>query len=195
MMNIENQLFRTILSLDCETNGLWGGFLSISYQIDGGMGVTFALSPEALSKVDVNKWVREHVLPHIPNKSIRTRNEHINLYDNELDMLKDFAEWYKTNIDQYELLWHMGHCIESRLFGKLIKLGYIGEWDAPYTPIELSSIMRVNGLEPDSTSDAYKKLFNQSSPYKSHSSLDDCREALAVYNCLVKPSGRIDRQS
>lgn len=44
----------------------------------------------------------------------------------------------------------MGHIVEANLFKELVSSGYIGEWDAPYTPIEVSALLAVCKYDMDS---------------------------------------------
>lgn len=50
-----------------------------------------------------------------------------------------------------------GHVVEAYLFRLLVEKEYIGEWDAPYTPIEVSSMLLAAGKNPASVDDYAKE--------------------------------------
>ncbi|MBD8045822.1 hypothetical protein [Clostridium faecium] len=108
-------------------------------------------------------------------------------HDTYEKMLKDFAIWYMNNKEGSEVLYHMGHVVEAFLFREMHDLGYIGDWDAPYTPIEVSELLRINGYSPDSV-DTYIQENNISiKDYgTTHNPLYDCEAAAKVYFSLLK---------
>lgn len=173
-------LNKKIMSIDAETNGLWGKAFAVSAILYGENGEELKKVVYRLpNNVVTNQWVIENVLPPLNNLEVTH-----NTYE---EMLKDFAVWYLENKEGSEVLYHMGHVVEAFLFREMHDLGFIGDWDAPYTPIEVSELLRINGYAPDSV-DAYVKQNNIAvSNYGStHNPLFDCEVAAKVYFHITK---------
>jgi DNA polymerase III epsilon subunit-like protein len=138
---------KTFISIDAETNGLWGDPFQIGAVLVEDGTIKQEKTWKCPIKGDINPWVEQNVLPKIEN----IPNTHSSLDE----MLQDFANWYLSNKNM-PVLWHMGHVVEVYLFRLLVEKGYIGEFDAPYTPIELSMLLQYKGFAPDSV-DGYLK--------------------------------------
>lgn len=170
---------RVILSVDAETDGLWGrpfAIAAIAYDENGSLIHSFVAKSNEEVK---NSWVKENVLPTIQD---------IEVVGNYTQLLKEFANFYKDMREQYEVtvLWHMGHVVEAYLFRELVENKLIGEWDAPYTPIEVSEVLRMKGFAPDSV-DNYAKQHNiPISEGSTHNPLYDCEVAAKVFFDLRK---------
>lgn len=122
-----------------------------------------------------NEWVKENVLPAI--SGVRVTHNH---YE---DMLSDFATFYHGHKDG-TVLWHMGHVVEAFLFRECVRLGFIGEFEGPYTPIEVSMTLREHGYDPSSI-DAVMTSSDIEKPLgSSHDPLYDCIVAFQVWNRL-----------
>lgn len=159
-----------IISLDAETNGLWGQPFSIGavlYQDGQEMESFFARIPNEF--VDV-QWCIDNVLPVLEPVTHQTRNE----------MYQAFADWYNLHRKDATVLWHMGHVVEAFMFRELVGGGFIGEWDAPYTPIEVSEVLRMKGFDPSSV-DTYAAQAGLKIPGKTHDPVFDSRVAAEVY--------------
>lgn len=166
------------MAIDAETNGLWGNAFCIGAQIweDGNK-----ISEIALRLPDTfvtNNWVKENVLPELINFPIT--------HNNYKEMLADFATWYLENKEDTIVLWHMGHVVEAWLFREMVTLGLIGEFEAPYCPIEVSETLRLYGYAPDSV-DTYAKDYNITAEYAStHNPLYYAEIAFKVWEDIVK---------
>ena len=102
-------------------------------------------------------------------------------------MLKEFSNIYMSKKNA-TVIWHMGHIVETHLFRELKRLGLIGDWDAPYVPIEVSALLAVVGEKPDSV-DSYVEKYNIKRPNGStHNPLYDCEVTAKVFEhlCLNK---------
>ena len=169
------------LSLDAETNGLWGKPFTIAvtgYDANGDETVARKWAIKNLNSVVTNNWVKENVLPAL-------ELEGCILVDSYDDLLKEFADFYNQH-KSAKTMWHMGHIVETHLFRECVSKGLIGEWDAPYTPIEISSILLVLGEKEDSV-DAYISKHQLDVELGStHDPLYDCRVAAAVYFHAIK---------
>ena len=219
---------KKILSIDAETDGLWGNPFSIAAIVyeDGKEidKVCYRLPDEVVT----DEWVKENVLPtlnfpvthrislkdddklysncfseqalaegytyqrhadrteHLEEEYRRQLRTKCDFEKSYQQMLKDFAEFYNKYRQESTVLWHMGHIIESHLFRELHRLELIGDWDAPYTPIEVSEILRQNSEDAGSVDGYIKKYDISVNDYGStHNPLYDCEVAAKTYFHLV----------
>lgn len=164
-----------IISIDAETNGLWGKPFAIGavlYEDGEEIDSFFARIPD--NNVNV-QWCIDNVLPVLAPVTHETR----------YDMYEAFALWYNLHRKDATVLWHMGHVVEAFLFRELVINDYLGEWDAPYTPIEVSEVLRMQGFAPDSV-DTYATAHGIVAEGKTHDPVYDARIAAQVYFHLIK---------
>jgi len=164
-----------ILSVDMETNGLWGKGFAIAAILYDNESEIARFVGRAPIEGEANEWVQNNVIPEI--KDIPENYESYN------DLLEGFARWYMENKEGAEVLWHMGHVVESYLFREMQDKKYIGEWDAPYAPVEVSAYLHMAGEERDSV-DGYIEKYNIEKPELSggtHNPLYDCVAAAKVF--------------
>ena len=178
-MENQNEKRNVILSLDAETDGLWGKAIAIAAVAYDENGVEMASFCERSSEKVQNEWVKENVEPVLQN--IRCAGDYI-------DLLTSFARFYRFLRERYNVtvLWHMGHVVEAYLFRELVAHKLIGEWDAPYTPIEVADHLRVHDCAPDSV-DGYAREHGIEIPDElgsTHNPLYDCVVAHKVYRHL-----------
>ena len=127
---------KNIFSFDAETNSLWGQAFSIG-------AVLADLEGNVIKKWvgrcpiqgEVNPWVEENVLPQMEEIAI-THNGY-------KELLKDFMEFYKIHKENAHIIVHMGLPVEARLFLDAHRLGFIGDWDAPYPLIDVSAFKEI----------------------------------------------------
>lgn len=169
-----------IISIDAETNGLWGKQFAVAFVVyENGLKVDEAVFKCPIEG-HINEWVKENVLPQI--ESIPDTHSS---YD---AMLIDMGKWWIKNKVFATALWHMGHVVESFLFRELVMSASIGEWDAPYCPIEVSQVLAFAGEEPDSV-DKYVKKYELTIPEingGTHNPLYDAIVAAEVYFHIQK---------
>lgn len=185
-----------IMSIDAETDGLWGNPFAIAgiiYDSETGQEIDkicFRLPNEIIT----SEWVIKNVLPTLNFPVTHGDN---NFHDQFIElegrlekgykeMLKDFSKWYLKYKNESEVLWHMGHIVESHLFRELYRLRYIEEFDAPYVPIEVSAYLEIAGESADSV-DSYAKKYNLDiKDYGStHNPLYDCEVSFKVYKHIL----------
>ena len=165
---------KKFMSVDAETDGLWGQPFAVA-------AVVYKVSEGALVEEDriclfygadiQNSWVKENVLSTL--NMLPTNSSYIT-------MMEEFAHFYLENKDA-TTIWHMGHVVEAYLFRELQKLGLIGEWDAPYTPIEVATMLQLSGYDPSSV-DTYARENKIVLPEGStHNPLYDCIVAAKVF--------------
>lgn len=172
-MNQLNQA--SIVSMDAETNGLWGQPFSVAAvaydetgkEIDRFVG-------RCPIKEEVDTWVAENVLPKM-DEIAETHND----YES---MLKDFfafaQKYYKNN---FLALCHMGHIVEARLLKDAHTAGIIGNWDAPYEWLDVCAFFG------DSV-DSYNKEHNIELPEcegGTHNPSYDCISAYRAFKHFV----------
>lgn len=168
-----------ILSIDAETDGLWGRPFSIAaivYENEEEVSRFVSRLPNSAVK---NNWVIENVLPTLDNIEV-THNS----YE---DMIKDFSDFYKSHKQDAKCICHMGYVVEAFLFREMHRLRAIGDFDAPYPLIDISGHLEMVG--EDSTSvDAYAKKHGiKISDYgTTHNPLYDCEVAARVYFHILK---------
>lgn len=193
------QVPNKIISIDCETDGLWGkpfAIAAVVYEfveehfVPGTVGVdgirhrraykrhwkeTYRLTTRLPDGVVTNEWVKENVLPSLSGMDVT--------HDNYEDMLAAFSGFYNAHKDG-TVLWHMGHVVEAFLFRECVRLGFIGEWEAPYTPIEVSMTLREHGYDPSSVDGVMTALDFEKPNGSTHDPLYDCICAFRVWERL-----------
>jgi len=165
-----------IISLDAETNGLWGQPFAVAFIVYDAFGVeldraTFRCPIEG----DTNEWVAENVLPQMEDIALT--------HSSYEGMLKAIGQWWLSNKEGATVLWHMGHVVEAHLYRELHRTGNIGDWDAPYVPVELSVMLESAGYPADSV-DGYiseKGLPLPNFKGGTHNPLYDAASAASVY--------------
>ena len=168
---------RNILSIDAETDGLWGNPFWIAGIVYNEEGLEVDKVNIAINTPEIKEdWVKENVIPEL------TKCKNVVFVDSYEKMLEKFAKFYNKYREDSTVLWHMGHIVEAHLFRELHRLELIGDWDAPYTPIEVSEILRQAGEQPDSVDNYIKKYDISVNDYGStHNPLYDCEVAAKTY--------------
>lgn len=188
-----------IISIDAETNGLWGNPFAIAAivyekrpkmaQITNTSGAetqvgwkwveTDRILLRLPDSVVTEPWVIENVLPALSGIEPT--------HDSYEKMLNDFAHFYMSNKFEATVLYHMGHVVEAFLFRELVRLGFIGQFDAPYLPIDVANDLRLSGEQADSV-DKYAAGYDLAiSDYgTTHNPLYDCEVAAKVFFHLNK---------
>ncbi|MGP1420060.1 MAG: hypothetical protein ACTTKI_00510 [Tannerella sp.] len=164
---------RVIMSVDAETDGLWGSHFAIGAVIYDEKGKELRRFCGKSDVAPSNEWVQENVVPFLDD-----------IPSLGYVLLDEFADFYNEAREQYEVtvLWHMGYVVEGFLFRTLVEDGYIGEWDAPYTPIEVSSYLSMAGYAPDSVEDYLKiKGIKVEGEGSRHNPIFDCIAAYKAY--------------
>lgn len=112
-----------IISIDAETNGLWGKAFAIAGVVyENGKEIDSFIARCPIAE-ETNPWVAENVLP----KMVDIKETHKD-YES---MLKSFQQFIKKHNDG-KVLTHMGHVVEAGLFRDMHELGIIGDFEAPY---------------------------------------------------------------
>jgi hypothetical protein len=165
---------KKIFSFDAETNGLWGEAFSISAVVEEN-GEQKSITYRCPIKGYVNDFVLKNVIPAMED----IKETHRDYYS----MLKSFMEFYMENKEDADVIVHMGLPVEARLFLDARKLGYIGDWDAPYPLIDVSAFKEIG-----TSVDTYVKNNKICVPKNigTHNPLYDCISALEAYKNIIK---------
>ena len=161
---------KKIISLDAETNGLWGKAFQIGAVLQNEDGSIVEWVGDCPIEGEVNAWVAENVLPYIEKK---------NGYKDYDDLLKAFMDWYKANKDDAEIIVHVGTPVEARLFIDAHEKGFIGDWDAPFPLVDVSAVKEIG-----TSVDSYNKANGLWVPFigSQHNALYDAYACLVAWN-------------
>ena len=171
-----------IFSFDAETNGLWGKAFSIAAIVyDNGIEVSRFIG-RCLIEGEINSWVAENVLPKMEDIPVSHSS-----YD---ELLKDFADFYKSNKSDANIIVHMGVPVESSLLKDMHSREYIGDWDGPYPLIDVAGNLQQAGEDPTSCDSYVAKYGLKVAEGNTHNPLYDSEVAAVVFMHLM---GRINQ--
>lgn len=174
---------RKILSIDAETDGLWGDPFALAAIVYEDGVETARLCGRLPDDQVHDPWVLMYVLPTLGQSDGLCPITH----ENYSDFMSDFADFYKKHKEGAEVICHMGYIVEAHLFRELRALGYLGDWDAPYPLFDVSGNLQQAGFDPTSV-DSYAKEFKlEVSDYgTTHNPLYDAEVAAKVYMHLTR---------
>lgn len=166
-----------ILSVDAETNGLWGQSFSIGAILMD--KVTGTIEEQFIARCPicgcVNDWVRDNVLPAMEGI--------VDTHEDYPSMLKDFIVWYMERKDNADVIVHMGLPVEAKLFLDAHEFGFIKDFDGPYPLVDISAFPEINV-----SVDAYNEKHGIPIPELiggTHNPLYDSITAAMAYNDIV----------
>ena len=169
-----------IFSFDAETNGLWGQAFAIAAIVyDNGVEVARFIGRCPIEG-EVNSWVAENVLPKMEDIPVS--------HDSYDELLKAFADFYKSKKADANIIVHMGVPVESSLLKDMHSRGYIGDWDGPFPLIDLAGNLQQAGENPTSCDEYVAKYGLKVAEGNTHNPLYDSEVALVVFSHL---QGRI----
>lgn len=169
-----NEMKKT-LSLDAESNGLWGQAFAIAgivYDEAGNEVDRFA--GQCSIEGEIDKFVAENVLPQMAGIEL--------LFDSYQELLRAFFEWRAPHkAEGVQELVHMGVPVESRLYMDAHSMGFIGDWDGPYPLLDVAAVPEIG----DSV-DGYNRTHNcgpdpEEFEGGTHNPLYDSAAAYAAY--------------
>lgn len=159
------------LSIDAETNGLWGQAFSIGATLTLGSDILATFVARCPIEEKTDSWVLENVLPKM--EAIPETHES---YES---MLKSFIDFYMEKKQGAQVIVHMGLPVESRLFQDAHKMGILGDWDAPYPLVDIAALPEIS-----TSVDSYNKKSGIEVPDfgGTHNPLYDAMAAALAYN-------------
>lgn len=171
---------KKVFSFDAETNGLWGQAFAIGALVYDEQGIEIARFVGRLPDTEVSDaWVKENVLPKIGDIPVTHEN-----YD---ALLASFAEFYKANKTDADVVVHMGYIVETKVLRDMHDKGLIGDWDGPYPLFDVSGNLQAVGADPTSV-DKFVTEHNLSVGEfagGTHNPLYDSAVAAVVYRHLI----------
>lgn len=176
---------KKVFSFDAETNGLWGQAFAIGALVYDESGAEIARFVGRLPDKEVtDAWVKENVLPKIGDIPVT--------HDNYGELLASFAEFYKANKTDADVIVHMGFIVEVKILRDLHAAGLIGDWDAPYPLLDVSGNLQQAGEDPTSVDSYVKKNELSVGEFEggTHNPLYDSAVAAVVYRHIVEKIGK-----
>ena len=181
---------KKVFSFDAETNGLWGQAFAIGALVYDEQGTEIArFVGRCPIEGETDKWVAENVLPKMADIP-ETQSTYVGL-------LANFAEFYKANKQDADIVVHMGVPVESKVLIDMHTKGFIGDWDGPSPLHDVSGNLQAAGADPTSV-DKFASEHNLSvSEFTggTHNPLYDSAVAAVVYRHLLKDEWRTARLS
>lgn len=184
IMEGDYKYFRPAMQEEYEQYGHtkeWGNGYT-SYKIVGGKSNWvetdrfMALLPSDNVK---NGWVRENVLPALGGI--------IPTHESYEEMLSAFSKFYMKHKAGADCICHMGYIVEAHVLREMRRLGFIGEWDAPYPLFDVSGNLQAAGEDPTSVDTFAKNSGLKIAEYgTTHNPLYDCEVAGKVYIRLTR---------
>lgn len=169
---------KKILSLDAETNGLYGQVFAIGAILmdkETGKEEKRFLSRCPIFE-EIDSFVRDNVLPQM--ESIITTNS------TDTSMLADFIDFFQENKENADVIVHMGCPVEAKLFIDAESMGFMGPFDGPYPLVDIAAYPEIW----DSV-DTYNKINGIEVPNcdgGTHNPLYDCYAAALAYRHILK---------
>ena len=185
---------KSFISLDCETNGLYGQVYAIAMQVYRKGILVDSLCLSCPIEGELDSWLLDN--PHLIEVEGSTKTTF-------LEMMHIAAEFYKyhacrndegdiqylygnPNYNTTPILYHCGMIVEGGFFHTLREIGLIGLFEAPMAPIEVADYLRMKGENPYSV-DQYMDKYGLKKPVGfTHNPLYDCEVAAEVYFQLIK---------
>lgn len=166
-----------ILSIDAETNGLWGQVFAIGAILYENDIEVQRASYRCPIEGEVDPWVRENVLPRMEDMPVT--------HESYLLMLYNFSAFYLVNKTDAHVITHVAFPVETGLFMEMHNRGYISDWGAPFPLLDISSMLLMAGEDPNSV-DKYAKKFNLlPGEVNAHNPLYDCEVTMKVFINLM----------
>lgn len=168
---------KLIFSLDCETNGLRGQIFAIAYTV----------TEEETGKEIENKVFRcdiqGEVVPFVAENVLITMKDIKITHGTYKSMIEDFSkDYFEYKNKGAKFIVHMGYPVETGLFDEMYKLGFMGEFEAPYPLIDISAFPEIN-----TSVDTYNAKHNISEEQgETHNPLFDCRQTTNAYLHILK---------
>ena len=159
--------------VDAETDGLYGGFLSIAALVtdaenreaDRFYGAV-SVRPDAVQ----SQWVREHVLPHLHRAE--------QAFDSEDALLEAFWAFWVKHRDGCQCIADVAFPVEARLFARCVRRNVAErEFLAPFPLLDLSAVLLSRGVDPLADRTALSGL-----PLVPHDALHDVRMAAKIWS-------------
>ncbi len=132
-----------IFSFDAETNGLWGQAFAIGALVYDEQGAEIArFIGRCPIKGKVDRFVAENILPQITEISVNSKSYNV--------LLASFADFYKANKRNADVVVHMGYIVEAKVLRDMHDKGFIKDSEGPYPLYDVSGSLQLGGANPTS---------------------------------------------
>jgi len=186
-------IMKSFISLDCETNGLYGKPYAVAMQVYRNGLPTESLCLSCPIEGELDGWLTQN--PHL----IKVEGSEVTTY---ADMMQRAAEFYKyhscrndagevveawgnPNHQTTPILFHCGMIVEGGFFRTLHEMGLIGHFDAPMSPIEVGDFLRLAGENPTSVDSYVEKHALPKAEGITHNPIFDATQAATAYLHLI----------
>ena len=184
---------KSFISLDCETNGLYGKPYAVAMVIyrNGIAQERLCLSCDIEEPLD--GWLQQN--PHLVEVEGSEKLPYLEMMQKAAEFYKfhscindngDIVEaWGNPNHQTTPILYHCGMIVEGGFFRSLRELEMIGLFDAPMCPIEVGDFLRNIGENPLSVDSYIEKYGITKSNGITHDPLYDCEQAAKAYLHII----------
>ncbi len=185
---------KSFISLDCETNGLWGKPYAVAMVVyrNGQPAESLCLSCPIEGELD--GWLVQN--PHL----VKVEGSEVVTYAEMMRRAAEFYHHHSTRNDAGEVveawgnpdhnttpvLFHCGMVVEGGFFRALREMELIGAFDAPMAPIEVADFLRSAGENPTSVDGYITKHALPTADGATHNPLYDARQAATAYLHLIE---------
>jgi len=185
---------RKVFSFDAETDGLWGNpfavaaivythYPAMDRGVDGKRPERWEKTAQFFACLPLENIKNDFAVKEVVPALAKIRTTH----ETYKEMLKSFSLFYMQHKEGSECIAHMGYIVEAHLLREMHRLGFIGDFDAPYPLYDVSGNLQAAGEDATSVDDYAKKHGICTSEYGStHNPLYDCAVAAEVYIHLTK---------
>ena len=179
-----------VLSIDCETNGLYGQIFAIGAVYKDSDGYEFKYQARVSIEGEVNSWVQENVIPNIKDIELLDKTVDDDAIGMERLLLRDFKKFYdemkKVSGNELIIIGHMVCPVEANLFIKMKKYGLMEDFEGPFPLIDVASMLFMIEDEDPTTIDGYIERWCLKTPLglNPHNPLYDAKAALTVFKDL-----------
>jgi hypothetical protein len=169
-----------ILSIDCESNGLWGEIFAIGATVLASDGTIQATFGAKISLPEYTEWVKENVLLGLLG---------MREYPCYTDLLKEFGNFYHIWKKNAAIICHMGYIVEARLLRDMHDAKIIDDFGGPYPFHDVAGNLDQAGHDPTSVDKYFARMVNDGHApagmrIRKHHPIDDALVAALVYRDL-----------
>lgn len=179
-----------ILSIDAETNGLYGQIFAIgAIYKDTETKEEIRYVKKVSIVEEVAPWVLENVIPNL--EGIEPINEDVVNFDGpEVLLLHDFIKFYNECKEKAEgellVIGHMVCPVEANIFIKARKYKLMEDFDGPYPLHDVASMLLIKRENPTSV-DRYVEKYNlEKTEGNAHNPLFDCEQTLKAFEHITR---------
>ncbi len=141
-----------ILSVDAETNGLYGRPFCVGAVCTDDGGPTEVFTARCTIDEPVDPWVQDNVLPALADIPVHWDQANSASWagDPYTALLADFADWFDAHKGGATVIAHVGVPVEARLFADMVRLLDRGPFSGPFPLHDLATLLHAVGCDPAS---------------------------------------------